>query len=193
MIEHLPDGAIIAGGFLTSVISEEDKSKDVDFFFTSEAAFRATITALTQDAALHKEDGSWAYAGYTIKGGKMPDLDNLGEARFLTFEHPTRPALQLLRMVWYDSPEHVIDTFDLTIVQWAATRAGLVFNPVAWLDLARKRIVLHRLQFAASTLRRLIKYAHKGYYACPGSLAKICEEIQAFKGPISANQVVYVD
>jgi len=193
LVEFLPNGAIIAGGFLTSVITEEDKSKDVDFFFASEQAFRDIIALLLKDAAFHKENGSWAYDGYTIKGDKMPDLDKLGDIRYLVFEHPTRPALQLLRMVWYDSPEHVIDTFDLTIVQFAVTRAGLVYNPVSWIDLSRKRLVLHRMQFPASTLRRIIKYAHKGFYACPGSLAKICEEIQAFKGDMDANAVVYVD
>src|SRR4051812_28455734 len=61
LVEHLPDGAIIAGGFVTSVIMGEDKSKDIDVFFTSEAAFRATIAKLTQDAALHTENGSWAF------------------------------------------------------------------------------------------------------------------------------------
>lgn len=193
LIDSLPDGVIIAGGFLTSVISEEDKSKDIDLFFTSEQAFRDTVTLLTLSPSEHKEDGSWSLNGYKIKGGEMPDLDKLGEQRYLVFEHPSRPALQLLRMVWYDSPEHVIDTFDLTIAQFAATRAGLVYNPTAFLDLARKRIVLHRMQFPASTLRRVIKYAHKGYYACPGSLAKICEEIKAFAGNPDVNEVVYVD
>lgn len=193
LIEHLPDGVIVAGGFLTSVLTEEDKSKDVDLFFTSEDAFRATVDLLTSSPDAHKERGSWSLEGYTIKGGAMPDLNKLGEQRYLTFEHPSRPALQLLRMVWYDSPEHVIDTFDLTIVQFAASRAGLVYNPASFLDLSRKRIVLHRMQFPASTLRRVIKYAHKGYYACPGALAKICEEIQAFGGKPDVNDVVYVD
>jgi len=31
------------------------------------------------------------------------------------------------------------------------------------------------------------------FYACPGSLARICTEIQAFKGAIDVNAVVYVD
>lgn len=193
LVEHLPDGVIVAGGFLTSVIAEEDKSKDVDLFFTSEEAFRATVALLSESEAQHNERGSWSLGGYMIKGGVMPDLDKLGEQRYLTFEHPSRPALQLLRMVWYDSPEHVIDTFDLTIVQFAASRAGLIYNPTAWLDLSRQRIVLHRMQFPASTLRRVIKYAHKGYYACPGSLAKICEEIKGFAGAADINEVVYID
>ena len=173
LIEHLPDGAIIAGGFMTTVLLDERDAKDIDVFFTSESAFRAMVAKLT--APVEDNSDAWAYQGYTIKGGKLPDLDKLGDTRFLVFEHPKRPALQLLRMVWYDSPAHVIDTFDITVSQFAADKTGLTFNPLAWIDLSRKRIVLHRLQFPSSSLRRLIKYAAKGFYACPGPLHRICE------------------
>lgn len=191
LVEFLPDGAILAGGFLTNLLLEEDRFKDIDVFFTSEKAFEEMISFLQQTPEFHKGNGSWAFSGYTLKGDI--DLDNLGETRFIVFEHPTRPALQLLRMVWYDSAEHVIDTFDLTIVQFAVDSTGLTYNPASFLDLSRKRIVLHRMQFPASTLRRLIKYADKGFYACPGSLANICKKIQEYKGETDVNQVVYVD
>jgi len=193
LIASLPDGAIVAGGFMTQVILEEKNAKDIDIFFTSKEAFENTVNLLLKDEQYHKDHESWSLSGYKIKGGLMPNLTKLGDMRFLVFEHPTRPALQLLRMVWYDSPHHVIDTFDLTIVQFAADKNGLHYNPCSFLDLSRKRLVLHRMQFPASTLRRLIKYSHKGFYACPGSLAKICEEIQSFTGEKDVNAVVYVD
>lgn len=191
LVEYLPDGAIIGGGFLTQVILEEDNATDIDLFFTSEKAFRDTVALIQRPP---KEDTqAWAYSGYKPKDDAVFDLDKLGNSRFITFVHPKRPALQLLRMVWYDSPEHVIDSFDLTVVQFAADKSGLTYNPVSFIDLSRKRLVLHRMQFCASTLRRLIKYAAKGFYACPGSLAHICQTIQDFKGPMDANAVVYVD
>lgn len=194
LVEFLPDGAIIAGGFVTSVLLEDDKAHDIDFFFTSQKAFNEMIDyLLSDDEKVKKSDGAWAYMGYTLKDADKIDLEHLGNTRFVTFVHPKRPALQLLRMVWYDSPEHVIDTFDLSVVQFAATPNKLTYNPAAFLDLSRKRLVLHRIQFPASTLRRIIKYSHKGFYACPGSLAKICEEIQKFSGDIDINEVVYVD
>ncbi len=136
---------------------------------------------------------AWAWKGYRPKDDVQFDLDHLGNARFITWVHPTRPALQLIRMVWYDSPEHVIDSFDLSVVQFAADGKSLYYNPASWLDLSRKRLVLHRMQFPASTLRRLIKYASKGFYACPGALAHICEEIQKFQGPAGTEKIVYVD
>lgn len=194
LVEHLPSGAIIAGGFVTAVITEEDNASDIDFFFTSEQAFKDTVAFILKERGKDGETiKDWAYAGYAPKEGTPMDLDNLGDTRFLTFVHPKRPAFQLLRMVWYDSPEHVIDTFDLTCVQLAVDVEGLTFNPVTWIDLSRKRLVLHRMQFPGSTLRRLIKYASRGFYACPGSLVNICKAIQVYKGEPDINDVVYVD
>lgn len=190
LLAFIPEGAIIAGGFVTQVILEETNATDIDFFFTSEKAFRDTVD-LIMNPPDDKE--AWAWKGYKPKDDAVYDLDKLGNVRFITFVHPRRPALQLLRMVWYEDATHVIDSFDLTVVQFGATGNTLVYNPASWLDLSRKRLVLNRMQFPASTLRRLIKYAHKGFYACPGSLAHICEEIQRFQGPSDVNDVVYVD
>jgi hypothetical protein len=96
-------------------------------------------------------------------------------------------------MVWYDNAEHVIDSFDFTVIQFAFTNKEFVFNGMSFMDLARKRLVLHRMQFPASTMRRLIKYTQKGYYACPGSLVTICQAIQDYKGESDIFNVVYVD
>lgn len=180
LLEFLPDGAIIAGGFALSVVNEDKNSKDIDFFFTSEDAFNKTLEMFKSPP-----EGAWAYEGYVVNEAK--------NTRYVLLTHATRPAVQLLRMVWYQSAEHVIDSFDFTISQFAFDNKNFYFNGAAMLDLARKRLVLHRIQFPASTLRRLIKYSHKGYYACPGSLVKICEAIQGFVGEPDINDVVYVD
>ena len=186
LLEFLPDGAIIAGGFALSMVNEDRNAKDIDFFFTSEAAFQKTLELFTSE---EKGSGAWAYEGYT----QINDLDPDKASRYVAFAHPTRPAVQLLKMVWYDDADHVIDSFDFTIAQFAFTNREFVFNGASMMDVARKRLVLHRMQFPASTLRRLIKYASKGYYACPGSLAHICETIQKFTGESDVNKMVYVD
>jgi hypothetical protein len=195
LVAGLPQGAIIAGGFMTSVLLEEKTAKDIDLFFTSAAAFAETVNLLLNPPKQEEDGDLWAWQGYELKSGEDA-LKGVNSARYLTFVHSKgkRPDIQCLRMVWYTDAAHVIDSFDLTIAQFAIEAGGVVtYRPSAFLDLSRKRIVSHRIQFPASTLRRLIKYAHKGFYACPGSLAKICEEIQAFKGEIDVNAVVYVD
>ncbi len=186
LLEGLPDGVIIAGGFMTTVIDKEKDASDIDFFFTSAQAF-VNFTNLLLNPPLDL----WAYQGYKLKEGTS--LLDVNKVRYLTFTHATRPPLQLLRMVWYTDPTHICDSFDLTVAQFAVDNKAFYFNPISFLDLSRKRLVLHRMQFCASTLRRVIKYSKKGFYACPGSLVKICEEIQKFKGPLDSNDVVYLD
>lgn len=195
LIESLPDGAIIAGGFVLGVVLDERSATDIDVFFTSEKAWRATVDLILNSSQAKEEDAeNWSIRGYSLKEGTKLDIDKLGDTRFLTFTHPKRPALQLMRMVWYESAEHVIDTFDFTCVQLGVDKQGLVFNPVSFLDISRKRLCLSRMQFPASTLRRMIKYVKdKGWYCCPGSLVRICEAIQAYKGEPDVNDVVYVD
>lgn len=199
LLAGLPDGAVIAGGFMTSVLLEEATAKDIDVFFLHKEAFAATVNLLLNPEEVPtKEDGEkdnlWAWRGYELKGGEDA-LNGVNNCRFLTFIHTkgTRPDIQLLRMVWYEDAEHVIDSFDLTIAQIALSKRGITYRPSGLMDLVRKRLVSHRVQFPASTLRRVVKYAHKGFYACPGSLAKICEQIQEFKGDTDVNEVVYVD
>jgi len=211
LLEGLPDGAYIGGGFLTTILREEKDANDIDMFFTSQEAFKETFK-LIFEVNNEKDYGDefWAYKGYTISDEKLLDSINtlydedlndsyspLDNVRFVKFIHPTRPPIQLIKLAWYDSPEHVIDTFDFTIVQFICDRENLYFNPISFLDLSRKRLVLHRMQFPASTLRRLIKYTHKGFYCCPGSLITISEAVSStLNNPnyvSDNNNIVYID
>lgn len=187
--EYLPEGAVIAGGFMTSVLQDDKNASDIDVFFTSEKAFRETMNLLNDPP-----EEAWGWSGYKLD----TDLDvNSQSLRFVKWVHVDgkRPPIQLVKIVWYEDPTHVIDSFDLTIAQVAATSDALWVNPLTPMDLVRKRIVLHRMQFPASTLRRLIKYAQKGYYACPGALARIAEEIATAvaNDPDDTRRIVYVD
>lgn len=206
LICALPDGAIVAGGFMTAVVAETKDATDIDVFFTSEKAFLDAVRVFTnpEDCGWFDEQEGWAIKGYKLDEKTALDLvvnpqdwDRLRRVRYLKFVHPSRPPIQLIKLVWYESAEHVIDSFDLTVAQFAldCTTGELVFNPISWVDIARKRIVLHRMQFPASTLRRVIKYSKKGYYACPGSLIKIAQATQETlnQQPGIDGHVVYVD
>jgi len=196
----LPKGAYLGGGFLTSLIQEDEKANDIDLFFRDEKAFLATYKLFAEGVPNktrkdRKENSDlWAFNGWRISSDTLPGADG-SKQRFVKFEHDTLPPVQLIKLVWYACAEHVIDSFDLTMAQFATDGEDLVFNPISFLDIARKRIVLHRMQFPASTLRRIVKYTGKGYYACPGSLANIAlqvhESIQ--KNSSDVTNIVYLD
>lgn len=218
LISALPEGTIIAGGFMTAVMGNNKDAQDIDLFFTSADAFADTFNRLieagdenTFQKNFSKEE-QWAIAGYKLDNGSRASLvqqkaefgmSGLAlpggwtvshDTRYVKFVHPTRPPIQLIKLAWYKDAEHVIDSFDLTVAQFALDVAtgDLVCNPISIMDLVGKKIVLHRMQFPSSTMRRVIKYTKKGYYACPGALTKIAEQVAEHIEDDDA-QFVYVD
>ena len=100
LIEFLPNGAIISGGFALSVLQEDKNSKDIDFFFTSESSFKETL-----DLFKNPPEDAWAYKGYKV------NTDSLTKnSRYVMLEHEegTRPNVQLLKMVWYFATSLVV-------------------------------------------------------------------------------------
>lgn len=200
ILEHLPEGAYVVGGSVLSLINNDKNYKDIDIAFTKEEAFLATFNLLKSNSGNEKlenedsEDDLWAWKGYTCQTD-LSNWESTGgqNSRYILFTHPTRPAIQLLKLAWYSSPEHILDSFDLTIAQLALDKETLYMNPLSILDITRKKIVLHRMQFPASTMRRIIKYTGKGYYACAGSLGKIAEEIKNHLGDNDIDDFVYLD
>lgn len=177
ILEHfmniLPQGAYIAGGFMRAVLAgEKEINGDIDFFFNSAKAFSEMVQILK---SFNKDDD-------TVLGGYIceTDLDdfrkNSSSYRFLNFKSPGKPDIQLIKLIWFDGPEHVIDSFDLTVVQLITDGTRLYYNPQALRDIEEKRLRLHRSQAAIVTLNRLLKYEKKGYYAKPREFADVANE-----------------
>jgi len=201
LITYLPEGVYIAGGFMTSLLQDDKNAKDIDLFCNSEKAFKEVCNLILSPPEKKENDPdgdlAWAWRGYTTTTDIGKFNEHNESVRFLKFTHVggKRPEIQVMKMSWYDNAEHVIDTFDLTIAQIATDGEFIYLHPLTQLDLAKKRLVLHRMQFPASTIRRIIKYASKGYYACPGSLVNISKEIQLWTGKVDIDEAnfVYLD
>lgn len=212
-IRALPKGAFICGGYALSLFSGKADAKDIDIMFTSEQAFKDTFNILTTPPKKPEVDTSdipfdnpstspevfdihKRWRDYELESDFEKFKQDSKSHRFIIFKHDTKPKIQLIKLVWYEDGEHVIDTFDFTVTQVAIDSEFVYLNPLTVLDIANKRLVLHRMQFPASTLRRLIKYASKGYYACPGSLVNIAKQIMEHTGNmdiINNKQFVYID
>jgi hypothetical protein len=177
---YLPDGAIIAGGFMTSVFSPEHTASDIDIFFLSGESFLKTYDMLCNPSDVAE---AWAWRGYKTATSRGELLANSDELRTVTFtnEDPTKLPIQLIKMVWFSAPEDVIDSFDFTVCQFSATREHLIFNPVSWVDLHNKELIAHRWQIPVEMLYRLIKYVKKGFKASPRTLINACESIRSAK------------
>ena len=198
MVLNLPDGAYISGGAITSII-QKHPIIDIDMFFLTEKSFKETLRLFIVEAERNKleEAERWVFDKYSIVTRDMEKFcQNSKDYRYIGLKHENlnRPMVQLLKLYWYDSPEQIIDSFDITVAQFIVGNDGIMkFNPMSFYDIANKKLVLHRLQWAGSTLRRIIKYSKKGYYACPGSLINIAEAINKKEKLENENEYMYVD
>ena len=188
--ENLPEGVILGAGFLLSVVQEDKHAKDIDFFFLSDVALQNMMKLMESPGDV------WAFQDYEMVT-ELSETNDGSSLRYIQYKHKKgkRPDIQLIKLVYYDSPEAIIDSFDFTCVQFACDGRNVIFNPLSIMDVSKKRLVLHRMQFPSSTMRRMIKYAQKGYYVCPGALTKIAQEIQVAlnKHPELLEGFVYLD
>jgi hypothetical protein len=59
-------------------------------------------------------------------------------------------------------------------------------------DAARKRLVPHKITYATSSVRRLLKYADQGYTVCQGCIGELLDQVAANPRIIEA-QIQYID
>jgi hypothetical protein len=177
---YLPDGAVIAGGFMISALHPEHVTTDIDIFFLGSDAFLSTYDQLCNPPDLAE---AWAWKGYKTETSRGALLAHSNELRTVTFTNsdPNKLPIQLIKMVWFSQPKDVIDSFDFTVCQFSATRDQLIFNPVSWVDLQNKELIAHRWQYPIETLYRILKYTKKGYKTSHRTLIDACQSIRDAK------------
>lgn len=200
LLDNLPSMAFVAGGAIESIFRGE-QPKDYDVYFSSEAAYADLICNIldSQD----DEDSFWyPYAEHLDDDDFLFKPDE--NKRFIDITATDKPKIQLITTMLYENPEHTLSTFDFTACMGAAEVVNsdlegnpdhnIIIHPMMAVDVARKRLVLNRMTFPASTLRRMVKYTHKGYYACPGSIEKIALAVaETLRDNPTATGPVYID
>lgn len=183
-LTRLPDlgaaGPWIAGGAVRRTINGEKLDSDFDFFFASEQQADQFETAMRGLGA-----------GQTAKTEKAT-----------TFTLPTEMPedgvylpemkVQAIRFQYFADAEAVIDSFDFTLSQFAFDGEAIYVGPFSLWDVARKRIVIHKITYGVSSVRRLLKYAAQGYTVCSGALAELLKQVVADPEVIHAD-TQYID
>ncbi|NUB28516.1 hypothetical protein GAY30_27205 [Azospirillum brasilense] len=165
------DGPWLAGGALRRTLMRQSLDSDFDFFFASDVQFNKFCEAI-------KKAGGWQVSKNDHNTTfRLPSVapEPTGEDEF----SPYKPELtiQAITTQWYESPEAVVESFDFTLCQFAYDGTDLICGDYALWDLGRKRLVPHRLSFATSSLRRLLKYTKQGFTICGGGLANLLEQV----------------
>lgn len=184
-MERLPGiglrGPWVAGGSVRRTLSGEKFDTDIDFFFRSEDQYKEFIEDAIGLGSVLKgsNDKNTSMVFPAVHGnGDVIDLPEL--------------KVQAIKFRFYDSIEEVLDSFDFTLSQFGYDGSDVYASDWALWDVARKRIVPHKITFGTSSLRRLLKYGKQGYTACAGALSEILQQVVDKPEIIEAN-TLYID
>lgn len=164
----------IAGGSVRNFAIKQPIDSDVDFFFRH---------STDRDAFIRRVQGMTGYR-------KVKENEKI---HTFTVEINEKKILcQAVGFAYYPDMAACLDTFDFTVTQFATDGHTLVTGPYSLFDLARKRIAIHKISYGASSVRRLLKYAAKGFTVCQGAAAELLRQCGAGEAIIDVD-TVYVD
>lgn len=171
----LPSEAFVAGGFLTEALLGL-MLKDIDVWFTSESALNEFLVALRE--AVTKEP---------LKQYGFQEIVNPASGTSSFIAPGKHTPISLNSYYLFTGPEHIIDSFDFTIVQTALTRSSQVYvGPTTLDDIENKRLAFHRPQ--NTIYNRAKRYLEKGFIPTEEAwltieqlAPRLAEEIQIFK------------
>lgn len=114
--------------------------------------------------SLAKVAGALRRAGYEIV---QPVKDHVQ-----TWEHGASemPRVQVVTYMHFPTVEDAIGRHDLHVCQWALTNGGLWCTEQAYMDARDRRLTVNHATFPEDLLRRLRKYAARGYTVTPQAL-----------------------
>lgn len=170
-----PGGPWLVGGCVRRVLLDQSQDSDFDVAFASETQFEATKARLL---------------GMGMKVYRESDFNVELRGKPEGFKVDIR--VQLLCVNSYEDLPAVLETFDFTICQFGYDGTDLVTGPHSLWDLGRKRLVMNKVTFGASTVRRLVKYSRQGFTFCQGTIVSILGEIVA-NPEVIRGEVEYVD
>jgi hypothetical protein len=177
-------GPWIAGGAVRRTIEGKKLESDFDFFFANKEQEDQFAYDLVEMGAklLKKNDKNSLY----ILSSSIPD-DTEGEGVYLP-----EMKIQLINFTYFETAEAVIDSFDFTLCQFAYDGNMVYMSDFALWDVARKKLVPHKISYATSSLRRLMKYANQGFTVCGGALSQILQQVVDNPSVIQAD-TLYID
>lgn len=188
-------GPFLAGGSVRRSIDGmtlNDKFQDIDFdlFFSSEKQYqqiKEIFNGLLQNKNApaadfwefkEEKDGSLVKESVSVEHEKSTDdVDNF----LVRISRENEPVLmyriQLIKKLFFKDAADLIDFFDFTICQFVTDGEDLLCGDFSLWDLARKRLVINKITYPVSSMRRLIKYTKQGFYACNGTMSTFLEKV----------------
>jgi hypothetical protein len=160
----------LAGGSLRTLIDPKDKVVDYDLFFK----YRHKLTQADERATIEETKAKLIKLGFKLifecPEGKLFSYSKKEEiVRSLRKGEIIKKEwkVQLVCEHFYQVPEELLSTFDLTPSLFCTDGTYLWTYKSAVKGVKRKTCDLHKLTYPVATFKRIIKYANKGYNVNP--------------------------
>ena len=171
ILKLLGKDTFLAGGALRSYLSSE-KVNDFDLFFTNPERPRKVLDHLLKNKF--------------VKVFHCPN-DELISLKKKNIH------IQLIMDKYHTSPSKLIETFDFTICMFATDGKTLFTTKEALKHLKQKVIMINRITFPASSIKRFGKYTDYGFFLPQGTLKCFMEQVLSEESSIIDFFRVYVD
>jgi hypothetical protein len=182
--------AFLCGGALTSWIGGMPIS-DWDFFFPGLESAQLFHDRLMQTGRVemigYQGDPVYRQVYERIKAGEVKITDisanDLQNENIRALNYAVKVAehvwdkIQIVLVIQGENPIQIIETFDFSISMLGTDGRDLYFGSYTWTDLSRKRLRTHSIHHGISTMRRMVKYAQRGFYACTGTMRAIAQGV----------------
>lgn len=170
-----PNGPWLAGGAVRRLFCGDDPlASDLDFFFKDGAQADKFVSDLLERKLKKTASKSSSATNFVLEidGKQVP--------------------IQVVRIGYYANLAAALDTFDFTVCQFGFDGSVFTASNLGLLDLARKRLVVHKITYAVASVRRMMKYGAQGFTVCNGTIEAILRAVSADESLIGA-EVPYVD
>jgi hypothetical protein len=144
----------IAGGALRDYFMAVKITTDYDLFFPNELEYEKAKTFFKAKEAEIKWESE---NGMKVKYGKR------------TYD---------LVKKYFENPQATIDNFDFTVSMFAVDTEKVYFGETTFIDLAKRQLMLNKIPYPASTMKRAFRYYNKGFKMCAGEMMKLVIAIQ---------------
>lgn len=170
--------AYLAGGFLRSLVSEDSvgpATTDIDLFFRDGGEYYSVKNHL-----LAHDDFEMTFQCPTDK--------------LATFRHrPTAWKYQCIAFDFYPSLYHVVESFDFTATCFGTDGESLIFHKSAVSDTVEKILRWNKITYPASSMRRMMKYARKGFTMSEKEYQHFLHCVATNHSDIRDMSLVYID
>ncbi len=162
ILKDLYDSGIkvwIAGGCLRDYFMGMPLKTDIDLFFPDEANFLLTKKF--------------------FKHGKAKTIWESDNGMKVKYNGHTYDLIKH----YFSDPQSCINDFDFTVCMLAVDKDKVYFGETTFIDLSKRQLMIQKLLFPPSSLRRAFRYYQKGFAMCVGEMAKLVEAIQNMPKP----------